>query len=254
MVDFCFGNLENTSFYSQCNTTLIYEPYPGNINQGNIVSNSVKTLKHNYYSFPRKEFLLSSPCRYRPGKSRGPGRYSATQSMSESEVPLCYREVMSSPVVHWMLEEIANYSLEYWWPAPFPQTWAWGRVAGDVVGGDVCEWQHFHSDWPGYKTNSMKWGAALVVGVGVGEIPVGFAPTAVIPWNIMRSLSTDGYYHPAGVTDAREWFVTLKHREVFLRDARVCHAGSPNLYSEDRALMGMQVLSPQYLDAVKIVH
>ena len=183
-------------------------------------------------------------------RSRGLGRYSVTQSMSLSEAPLCYREVMSSAAVNWLVEEIAKHSLENR-PAPFPQTWAWGRVGGDVCEGKVQEWQRFHSDWPGYRTSSVAWGFALVVGVGVGEIPVGFAPTAVIPWDIVSFLASDGYYHPAGVTDAREWFVTLKHREVFLRDARVCHAGSPNMYSEDRALMGMQVISPQYLDAVK---
>ena len=201
-----------------------------------------------------KEILLSAPCRHDWNQSRGQGRYSANRTLSRmSELPLCYRECMSSAVVNWMVEEVTNSSLESW-SSPSPQTWEWGRVGGDVCEGRVQEWQQFHSDWPSYKTTGKKWGFGLVANIGCGEVPIGFAPTAIIPWNIMWWKADDGYYHPAEVTDAREWFVTLKHREVLLRDCRVCHAGSPNLYSEDRALVGMQVNSPQYIDAVNVVH
>ena len=117
------------------------------------------------------------------------------------------------------------------------------RTGGDIVAPKTLEYQALHSDDSKYKLSSMVRGYSLVLSVAPTMINASFAPLRLVPWSAQHEPYPDGLMDESLQTP---WLVTMKPREMLIRDSRVAHGGSPNATEKWRALPGMQILTPQY--------
>ena len=127
--------------------------------------------------------------------------------------------------------------------------WKVHTFGGDEVSPQTDNIQDLHSDWPAYKTNSMRLGFALVVAVAPRDITTDLGPMRLVPWSILRR-EPDYPRLSRGEKDLYEkgYEVTLKAGEFLIRDCRVAHGGTANATDQVRCLPSVQILSPQWLE------
>ena len=125
--------------------------------------------------------------------------------------------------------------------------WAFGKRSGDLVTRGCNSAQRLHSDWPQYPTESRRLGYALLVYIALHDVPAEQAAVRVVPW-------CTEHYHDNPYRDEeggrlKGLQVPLRQGEMFVRDCRMAHAGMPNRTDADRVLPGIQILSPEWLQA-----
>jgi len=108
-------------------------------------------------------------------------------------------------------------------------------MGGDVVRAGSTSHQLLHSDWPDYKTNSMRWGYALVCSIALEDIPEDFAAIRFNPWSTPKAT---WYENRDSNWELRGSSVSLKKGDILLRDCRCPHSGMPNKHDRDRVLPG----------------
>ena len=181
--------------------------------------------------------LLCGPVKKQTTNLEGRLRYRAGW-LEECKIPW-YENILASNKLRQALDLITiNGSGEKGWKA--------GMCGGDEVAPMTHNMQDLHSDWAGYKTNSMRLGYALVVSVAPRDVPVDLAPIRLVPWNRLGCIEE----YPQRSQGDKDLFetgyeLTLRAGEFLIRDCRVAHGGTPNRTVQSRCLPAVQIASPQ---------
>ena len=103
--------------------------------------------------------------------------------------------------------------------------------------------QTLRSDWPAYKTSSMRLGYAISVSLALRDVPREFAAMRFVSWTQLHR--KEDYPSHGGEDRYTEGYeITLMAGEFLIRDCRAAHGGTPNLTGEPRRLPGVQVRAP----------
>ena len=184
-------------------------------------------------------------------RTRGDGRWTVTEDgFAENEFfkPFTYSSAVTAIV------DALDASTTHGHHGPH-YNWERSRTGGDIVEPHAYVWQPIHSDDSGYSLNTMERGYAISISIAVTDIPIEFGPMRFIPWCQLKryedfpQVDSRGPINLAADCQSRccEHLVTMRKRDLLIRDVRVAHSGSVNRTGSLRALPGMQIYSSQYL-------
>ena len=146
-----------------------------------------------------------------------------------------------------LIQKFEDYTTECWGAAG--STWkfhssgcggdvAFGKVVRMLLGLSKSWYQTIHQDW-NVDLCTMRYGYGLVISLAVHDITFDMGAMRILPW------SNRANHKLQSVSEETQWSLhhraTLRAGQLFIRDCRCLHGGTPNETDVDRYLPSLQV-------------